>query len=68
MCLKAVFSVGDLWYAVGEGYVGAVELGPHVIGRGAQQNLDLIPQLVGGGSLALGLQDIVIGELGPGLW
>lgn len=68
MCLQAVLGISSLRYAVGEGHVDVVELVPHFIGCGVQQDFYLIPELVGGGSLALGEQDVVVGELGPGIW
>ena len=65
VCLQAVLSIRGFRYAVREGHVGVVELVPHFVGRGAQQDLDLVPQLVGGGSFALGVQDVVVCEPGP---
>lgn len=63
--LQAVLSIGSFRYAVGEGYIDIVELVPHLIGCGVQQEFDLIPELVGGSTLTLGEQDVVISELGP---
>lgn len=65
VCLQAVLGITGFWYAVGEGYVDIVELVPHFIGSGVQQDFYLIPELVGGSSLALGMQDVVICKLGP---
>ena len=65
VCLQAVLSISSFRYAVGEGDVDVVELVPHVVGRGVQQDFDLVPELVGGSALALGVQDVVVRELGP---
>lgn len=68
VCLQVVFSISGFRYAVCEGYVDIVELVPHFVGRGVQQDLDLVPELVGGGTFALGVQDVVICELAPRVW
>lgn len=66
--LQAVLGISGLWYTAGEGYVDVVELVPHFVGRGVQQNFYLIPELVGCSSFALGSQDVVVRELGPWVW
>lgn len=68
MRLQAVLCVGRFRYAVGEAHVDAAELVPHFAGCGAHQHLHLLPQPLGGGALALRVQDVVIRELGPRFW
>ena len=68
MSLQTVLSVSSFRYAVGEGDIDIVKLAPHLIGRGVQQDFYLVPELVGGGSFALGVQDVVVCELGPRVW
>lgn len=63
--LQAVLGVGGLRDAVCERYVDVVELVPHLVGRGVEQDLDLVAQLVRGSAFALGVQDVVVRELGP---
>lgn len=68
MCLQAVLGIGGFRYAVREGHVDAVELVPHFVGRGAHQDFDLVPELVGGSAFALRVQNVVVCELGPRFW
>lgn len=68
MCLQAVLGIGGFRYAIGEGHIDAVELVPHVVGGGAHQDLDLVPELVRGSAFALRVQNVVICELGPRFW
>lgn len=65
MCLQAVLGVGGFRDAAGEGHVDVVELVPHLVGCAAQQDFDLVSELVRGSALALGAQDIVVCEFGP---
>ena len=65
MGLKAVLGVRRLRHAAGEGYVDLVELVPHLTGRGVHQHLNLIPELVRGHTLALGVEKVVVREIGP---
>lgn len=68
MRLQAVLGVGGFCYAVGETDVDAAELAPHLTAGGAHERLHLLPQPLRGGALVLRVQDVVVGELGPGLW
>lgn len=63
--LQAVLSIGGFRNTVREVYVDTVELVPHLVGRGVQQDFDLVPELVGGGAVALGVQDVVVCEFRP---
>lgn len=68
MSLQAVLGVGGFRDAAGEGHVDVVELVPHLVGCAAQQDFNLISELVRGSALALGAQDVVICEFGPRVW
>lgn len=66
--LQTVLGVCRLRDTVGEWHVYGVKLVPHLVWSGIEQNLNLIAEFVRCGALALRMQDVVVGELRPGVW
>jgi hypothetical protein len=64
---QAVTGVHGLGDASGEGHVDRVVLRPHVVGRLLQCAVDVPTQTLGAVALPLRPQDVVVGELSPGL-
>ena len=68
MGLQTVPGVCGLLRSLGQGHIDGVPVLPHLVGARVENAFNLVTHILGGGPLALGSLDVVVAELGPGLW